>query len=286
MAMVEMNDGARLRTWDAGAAGDDRLPVVTVHGGPGVRDYLEPVSHMVEDLTRVHRYDQRGVGGSTWAGSHTIARHVEDLRQLLEAWSYDSVVLVGHSFGTDLATFFLLAHPDRVAGIVYLSGPFVGPWREPTRATERARRSDPQQARLDRLERIASRTEDEEIEFLALSWFPDHADARRAWEWALESARTSHPINYAMNAQLNADKRVDPLEVNLDRLRELLPAGAAIIGGEGDPRPASFLRQLASRLDCDVTIIPGAGHDPWMEEPAQFRSALRDAVARQLRRAP
>lgn len=286
MAMVEMDDGARLRTWDAGAARDDRLPIVTVHGGPGVPDYLGPVSDLVEDLTRVHRYDQRGVGGSTWEGSHTIARHVEDLRLLLDAWGHDRVVLVGHSFGTDLASFFLLAHPDRVAGMVYLSGPFVGQWREPTRTVERARRSNAQQERLDQLDQVPSRTGDEEIEFVALSWFTDHADAHRAWGWALESARTSRPINYAMNAQLNADKRTDPLEANVDRLRELLPVGAAIIGGEGDPRPADFLRQLASRVDCDVTIIHGAGHDPWLEKPDQFRSAFRDAVERQLRRVP
>ena len=66
---------------------------------------LGPLAAVVADLCRVHRYDQRGTGGSPWDGEHTIARHVRDL--LLDAWRYDRAVLVGHSFGTDLVSFFL-----------------------------------------------------------------------------------------------------------------------------------------------------------------------------------
>jgi pimeloyl-ACP methyl ester carboxylesterase len=48
----------------------DRLPVVLLHGGPGLPDYLSPVAELVEDLTVVRRYDQRGVGGSLWGAAH------------------------------------------------------------------------------------------------------------------------------------------------------------------------------------------------------------------------
>jgi proline iminopeptidase len=278
MRWVEMDDGVRLRTWQSGAADVDQFPVVLVHGGPGLPDYLEPVSTLVDDMTQVHRYDQRGTGGSRWDGLHTVARHVQDLGQLIDAWGHDRVVLVGHSYGTDLTSFFVRAHPERVAGVVYLCGPFVGPWRDPTRTAERARRSDSQQARLEELEVLASRTDEEEIEYLALSWFTDHADPNHAWEWAMESAHALRPINWTMNAQLNADKRTDPLEGDIDRLREVLPASSAIIGGAEDPRPAASLRRLGVELGCDVTIIPGAGHHPWMERPLEFRAVFRGAV--------
>jgi pimeloyl-ACP methyl ester carboxylesterase len=39
-----------------------------VHGGPGVPDYLAPVAGIIDDLCPVHRYDQRGTGGSPWEG--------------------------------------------------------------------------------------------------------------------------------------------------------------------------------------------------------------------------
>lgn len=148
----------------------------------------------VADLCRVHRYDQRGTGGSPWDGEHTIARHVRDLGLLLDAFGHDRVVLVGHSFGTDLVSFFLLADPERVAGIVYLTGPFLGAWSDPTHVAEASRRSEHQQARLRTLQAISDRSAAEEIEFLTLSWFPDHADPKRAWGWAQAAARSRRPI--------------------------------------------------------------------------------------------
>jgi pimeloyl-ACP methyl ester carboxylesterase len=279
--MIEMDDGALLRTWTAGSAISQRPPLVMVHGGPGIPDYLAPVAEIVDDLCLVHRYDQRGTGGSSWEGEHTIARHVQDLASLLDARGHDRVVLLGHSFGTNMASYFLLAHPERVAGLIQLAGPFLYPWREAYLPAQQARRSGEQQARLDELDAIASRTDAEEIEYLTLSWFTDHADRVRAWDWALAAARTLRPVNYAMNTQLNAASKTDPLETRVDELRELLPAGAVIIGGSGDTRPADALRRLGARLNCEVIIIPDAGHEPWLEAPDQFAAALRPAAKRQ-----
>ena len=75
-----------------------------------------------------------------------------------------------------MASYFLLAHPGRVAGLIQLAGPFLDPWREAYLAAQRVRRSGDQQARLDELEVIAVRSDAEEIEYLTLSWFTDHAD--------------------------------------------------------------------------------------------------------------
>ncbi|WP_203664133.1 alpha/beta fold hydrolase [Actinocatenispora rupis] len=188
VATVTMADGVRLRTWTTGVPVGSRPPVVLLHGGPGIADYLAPVAELIDDLCPVHRYDQRGTGGSPWDGTHTIARHVDDLVSLLDAWGHQRVVLVGHSYGTDLASHVLLARPDRVAGLVQVAGPFLEPWRAQYRAAERARRSPDQQARLDALGAQPSRTGAEEVEFLALSWCTDHADRDRAWGWAMAAA--------------------------------------------------------------------------------------------------
>lgn len=280
--MIEMDDGVWLRTWTTGSLGPRQFPVIMVHGGPGIPDYLAPVAASIDDLCLVHRYDQRGTGGSPWAGQHTITRHVQDLAALLDAWGHDRAVLVGHSFGTDMAGYFLLAHPERVAGLVQIAGPFLDPWRAADQAAQRARRSAEQQARLDDLDAIQERTEAEEIEYLALAWFTDHADRDRAWDWALSAARTLRPINYTMNNQLNAAKKADPLDAHVAELREHLPPDAVIIGGAGDTRPAAALRRLGARLDREVVIIPDAGHQPWLEAPDQFAAVLRTVVRRQV----
>ncbi|MBQ1076009.1 alpha/beta fold hydrolase [Micromonospora sp. C31] len=158
-AMIEMDDGVRLRTWTTGSLEHADTPLVVLHGGPGLPDYLGPVAALVEDLCMVHRYDQRGTGGSAWEGEHTIARHVRDLALLLDAWGHDRVVLVGHSFGTNMAGYFTLAHPGRVGGIDTdrraLPGSLAG--RRPGGAASTAHRRAAGQARRTRSEHIAHR---------------------------------------------------------------------------------------------------------------------------------
>ncbi|MEU8323849.1 alpha/beta hydrolase [Nonomuraea sp. NPDC048881] len=74
------------------------VPVVMVHGGPGVPDHLAPVAGVIDDLRLVRRYDQRGTGGSCWEGEHTIARHLDDLALSLDAWGHDQAVLKDEEF--------------------------------------------------------------------------------------------------------------------------------------------------------------------------------------------
>jgi pimeloyl-ACP methyl ester carboxylesterase len=280
--LVQAEDGVRLRTWTTGLGRPGRPAVVLLHGGPGLPDYLEPVAALIDDLCLVHRYDQRGTGGSTWTGEHTIARHLDDLVSLLDAWGHERVVLVGHSFGTVLASYFLLRHPERVAGLVQIAGPFLDLWRDAYVATERARRSAVQQARFEELAAVEGRSDAEEIDFLTLSWLPDHADRSRAEAWAHESALALRPVNYVMNRQLNTATKVEPLESRVAELRRLLPPGTLVIGGSADPRPAAALVRLGERLACEVVLLDGAGHHPWLEAPAEFAAALRAAVERQL----
>ncbi|MFI0240566.1 alpha/beta fold hydrolase [Streptomyces sp. NPDC016845] len=277
-----MTDGARIH-WvrldgDSPRQEDGAPAVVLLHGGPGLPDYLDDVAAMSADLAPVYRYDQRGTGRSPWQGRHTRKRHVDDLAELLDIWGVPAAVLIGHSYGTDLAARFCVAHSDRVAAMLLLCGPFVGDWRTADRA-ERARRMTPeQQERLRELENLIGRTEEQETELLTLSWFTDHADPERAWEWAALDALRRRPVNWTMNRELGAEGRSDPLGQHLDELAARLPRQTEILGGTDDPRPLSALASLASRLGVPLTRIDDAGHEPWLERPAETRAHVRRFV--------
>lgn len=275
--LVPMTDGAQLR-WVASGDTTRRPAVVMLHGGPGLPDYLGDVAPMVADLAPVYRYDQRGTGRSPWRGPHSLARHVEDLAELLDAWDVTEAVLIGHSYGTDLASRFCLAHSDRVAAMLLMCGPFVGDWRTGEQAERGRRMSVAQQERLHGLEELPHRTEEQEVELLTLAWFTDHADLERGWHWAAQGARRRRPVNWAMNGELGREGRADPLDERLAELRACLPARAELLGGRGDPRPLAALESLALRLALPLTRIEGAGHEPWLEQPDAVRAHLRRFV--------
>lgn len=274
---VLMSDEAQLH-WVALRDTARQLPVVMLHGGPGLPDYLGDIAPIVADLAPVYRYDQRGTGRSPWDGHHSLARHITDLAELLDAWDVPRAVLIGHSYGTDLASRFCMAHPDRVAGILLMCGPFVGDWRTAYQAEREHRMSAAQQDRLRLLRELASRTEEQEVELLTLAWFTDHACSEHGWRWAAQGAQRRRPINWAMNDELGREGRADPLDEHLAELHARLPVRAEILGGVDDPRPISALESLAFRLDLPLTRIKGAGHEPWLEQPNAVRTHLRRFV--------
>ncbi|MFM9443644.1 alpha/beta fold hydrolase [Streptomyces acidiscabies] len=275
--LASMSDGAQVR-WTVLGDTTRQPPVVMLHGGPGLPDYLGDVAPMIADLAPVYRYDQRGTGRSPWEGRHSLARHVDDLAELLDAWEAPRAVLIGHSYGTDLASRFCLAHSDRVAALLLMCGPFVGDWRSGYRAERERRMSAAQQERLRAWEELPRRTEEQEVELLTLAWFTDHADPERGWRWAAQGARRRRPVNWAMNSELGTAGRADPLDDHLSDLRAHLPARTELLGGLDDPRPLSALASLASRLGLPLTRIENAGHEPWLEQPGTVRAHLRGFV--------
>ena len=107
------------------------LHYITVGAGPDVvmlHGFLGNLAvwhlYMAPILRRDHRvttYDLRGHGYSDVTPTgYTAADMAEDLRCFLDEMGIERPILVGHSFGADIAMYFSLLYPERVAKLVAL----------------------------------------------------------------------------------------------------------------------------------------------------------------------
>lgn len=118
--------GGRL-WWKSIEGPTENLPIVLLHGGPGMPSYyLEPIEALASER-RVVLYDQLGCGRSDSSSDTslwTLENFVEDLHRLTKDLRLQEFHLFGHSWGGMLALAYAAAHPGHVASLV-LSSPLV-----------------------------------------------------------------------------------------------------------------------------------------------------------------
>ncbi|MGV9614506.1 alpha/beta fold hydrolase [Nocardia xishanensis] len=114
--MVQADDGIMLHVGVTGSGPD----VVILSGGPGCVHYLED-DELAPRGMRAWYPEPRGVGRSE-GGPHDLAQAVADIEAVRRAGDIDSWVVLGHSWGSDLAVRYALDHPDRVRSVVGVAG--------------------------------------------------------------------------------------------------------------------------------------------------------------------
>lgn len=118
--------------------GVDGVPLVAlVHGSMDRSAGLLRLSRRLDDEARVLRYDRRGYGRSRpHDGPFDMASQVDDLVGLLDG---RHAVLVGHSYGGDVALATAARHPDLVRAVVVYEPPLSWlPWWPSTTAGSQA----------------------------------------------------------------------------------------------------------------------------------------------------
>jgi pimeloyl-ACP methyl ester carboxylesterase len=110
--------------------GDDgAFPVVLAHGFPELGySWRHQVPALADAGFRVLAPDQRGYGRSSRPDTVTdydIAHLTDDLLGLLDDIGEERAIFVGHDWGSMVVWSMAQLHPDRVAGVVGMSVPFL-----------------------------------------------------------------------------------------------------------------------------------------------------------------
>jgi proline iminopeptidase len=267
-------DGARLAYRRAGSG----PPLVCVPGGPGRSPrYLGDLGGLGHSRELILP-DIRGTGDSEVPADPAayrcdrIARDVEALRAGLGLERMD---LLGHSAGANVALLYAAAHPERIRHLI-LVAPGV-------RALELTFTDEEQQAAMRR--RAAE-------PWFAAAWAA--AQAADGGDESLEATLGYQPFLYGrwddaaraharaavtdqaagVRAGFYAEGAFDPPATRA--ALATLASPVLVYAGELDAvSPPELLAQVAGLFPgWALTVQPGAGHFPWLDDPAQFAGTL------------
>lgn len=272
---VAADDGCRLWTV-SGGAGDG---IVLCHGGPGFWDTLAPIGDLLVDRARVVRWDQRGGGRSEHRGPYTVARIIKDLDEVRAHYGFETVTLIGHSWGATLALQYALAMPERVRRLVYVAGVGLSwDWRDEHVARHRkavAALPRALSARIGELQDLPERSPAQERELDGLTLSIEFADPAAGLAHAQEQVTPHFVRDPLINPALNAEMRTWVEEDLVQRCRDLA-VPTLIVDGALDLRPRWSVDSLAAALpDATRVVFESAGHFPWVDQPEGFAQSLR-----------
>ncbi|WP_327401112.1 alpha/beta hydrolase [Streptomyces sp. NBC_01288] len=275
---VTADDGARLWASRSGRGTPGTTPLVLCHGGPGLWDMFDDMAGMLNDRATVVRWDQRGCGRSEpCAGPWTSGRFVADLDAVRRHFALERIALLGHSWGASLALNYALAHPERVAALIYVSGTGIGPdadWHGAYEANLLARLGEAPQ-RLARWRELPEASRERAV----LQWSTEFVDRERAIEHAEHMADPWFPVNSPCNKALNAEARQTASTPALHSACQALELPVVVVDGERDIRPRSAVDSLVRALpQVRRVTLANAGHLPWVEDPDGFRDAVMMAM--------
>ena len=251
------------------------VPVLILHGGPGLSDYTASLAGELDDAFGVIRFQQRGLAPSTTSGPFDVDRHVADAIAVLDAAGADRAYVIGHSWGGHLAMHLAARHQDRLLGLVVVDPLGAVPdGGEDDLGRILAERIPPDQAaraqELDERAMAGQGTVQDALEGLAIVWpgyfsSPSKAPPMPPLDLSLECyAGTWASIHQHFEQQ------------TLQRGLPALQIPAVFVLGAASPIPPRH--GVAS-----AELIPGArhvieddcGHFIWLERPGSVRRALQ-----------
>ncbi len=123
-------DGAMLHYVHVPAGGGaDLPPVVFIHGASAnLNDQMIPLRPLLENRAEMLFLDRPGHGWSSRGNDHETPRgQARAIVALMDRLHIERAVFVAHSFGGAAAAVLGVEHPERVAGLVFLSAA-THPW--------------------------------------------------------------------------------------------------------------------------------------------------------------
>lgn len=272
------------RVWYRIVGGGTQTPLLVLHGGPGVPSYyLKPLAGLADERPVIF-YDQLGAGRSDHPTDTTlwrIERFVEELGRIRQALGLKEVHLYGHSWGTMLATDYMLTQPSGVQSLV-LAGPAMSTARY-QRDNDSLRGTLPASVRsaLTRHER-AGTCDSPEYQMAMLEYYKSFFARRQPWSADLDSTVTQVDPSAERIMAGPCGSKAGPLWSydRTERLREIALPTLFLVGryDPSTPGAARFYQNLVPGSELEV--FDSSGHLPMQDEPRRYVEVIRGFLRR------
>jgi pimeloyl-ACP methyl ester carboxylesterase len=241
--------------WTESAGDLDSPLAVVIHGSMDRSAGLLRLSRRLDADHRVIRYDRRGYGRSAAVGPPwTVEANIDDLEAVLDEVGGPPAVVLGHSFGGNVALGLAARRPDLVCAVVVYETPlsWYDWWPGNSAGAAAMAADDPG----DAAEAFMRRLVGDEV-----------------WERLPETKRRERRAEgAAMVAELGDLRRRAPWDAGRIDVPVL-----AICGEHARPHHRAAMERLGEMIaDCRTAVVAGAGH----AGPHTHADAVADAVRR------
>jgi len=257
------------------------IPVLVVHGGPGVpHDYLEPLEELADERPVIF-YDQLGCGNSDNpddASLWTLERFVQELHQVRKALGVEKMHILGQSWGSSLAVEYMLTgQPDGVVSLL-LSGPLLSAsrWIEDQKAYI---------AELPETLREIIITSEASGEYSSapyqsamMQYYKNHVCRLAVWPQCMN--RSFEKINYSMYqsmwgpSEFTVTGTLKEYE-RADRLKEITVPVLFTCGSYDEATPTTSGYYQSQLPGSELCIFAEASHEHHLERPEDYTRTAR-----------
>lgn len=272
------------------------FPIIYLHGGPGghisdaIIKSLEPLADEGYDI---YFYDQIGSGLSDRLAdiaTYTVDRHIQDLAAITDVLGRQKVILIGQSWGAILASLFTATYPEKTARLVLTS---PGPIFPVDRKLASASAPDSFHLHAPFFSNAQGNYKANNTRTKAMKFFATHFGWKLASDNEADAFATY--LNYEVNKSTVCDTaKVPPMDAgsgfyagvmtfkslqerqdSRSELRKLI-VPVLVMKGQCDNQPWGYTNEYISVFQNHrLTIISGAGHSLWVEQPMFYLETIR-----------
>jgi proline iminopeptidase len=253
-------------------------PLMLMHGGLGPdHSYFRPWLDALGDEIELIYYDHRGGGRSSRLDSFDGITHdtlTDDADRLRAHLGYESMTLLGHSYGGMLALEYALRHPERLDGLILCCTAPAWDYDEEIAANAAARGTPQALAAAARL-RQAPIGDDElyrrhHMEIQPLYFHRVDPDLIAAMDARMRYSAAAYDLSEVLLADFDISNKIHAI-----RTPTLI-----IVGRDDWVTPPSQAERMHKAMPhADVAVFEQSGHYPFIEESEAFNETVRRWMA-------